>query len=86
MKAVQTPSLLKKLPITLPFIALLLCGLSLPAQAGTRPAVTRKTLFQPTEIQGYHGAMTAEKYISDRNAAFFSIMQPFLLSRIYTNN
>jgi hypothetical protein len=53
MNAPKTPSLLKKLSITLPFLALLLCGLSLSAQAGTRPAVTRKTLPQPTEIQGY---------------------------------
>lgn len=53
MKAATTPSLLKKLPITLSLLVLLLCGLSLPAQASAPPAVTRKTLDQPTEIQGY---------------------------------
>ena len=53
MKAVRTPSLRKKLPILFSLFALLLCGLSLVAMAGTPPTVTRKTLDQPTEIQGY---------------------------------
>lgn len=35
------------------FFALLLCVLANSAQAGTLPAVTRKTLDRPTEIQGY---------------------------------
>jgi hypothetical protein len=53
MKASKTTSLLKTLPIALSLLALLLCGLSLSARAGTRPHVTRKMLTQPTEIQGY---------------------------------
>jgi hypothetical protein len=53
MKAGKTPSLLKKLPVTLSFLALLVYGLSLPARAGKPPHITRKTFTQPTEIQGY---------------------------------
>ncbi len=53
MKVAKTSSLRKKLPITFSLLALLVCGLSLPAWAGTRPAVTRRTLDLPTEIQGY---------------------------------
>jgi hypothetical protein len=50
MKVTESPYLRKKFQITL---ALLMCGLSLLAQAGTLPHVTRKTLDQPTEIQGF---------------------------------
>jgi hypothetical protein len=53
MKFMKTSSCQKKLSISLPFIAMLLCGLSLSARAGTPPAVTRKTLTQPTGVQSY---------------------------------
>ncbi len=65
MKAAKTPSLLKKFPTTLSLLALLVCGLSLPARAGTPPAVTRKTLPQPTEIQGYSCAKGYAWFFSD---------------------
>jgi hypothetical protein len=53
MKTQVTLPLLKKALKGLLFLALLLCGLSSLVWAGTRPHVSRKTLDQPTEIQGY---------------------------------
>ncbi|MGA9068827.1 MAG: hypothetical protein WB424_01145 [Terracidiphilus sp.] len=53
MKAETTLSLRMTLSIMLSALALLMCDQPLLAQAGARPAVTHKTLDQPTEIQGY---------------------------------
>ncbi len=50
MKAESMSSLWIKLPIT---FALLISAMSLSAQSATRPALTHKTLDQPTELQGY---------------------------------
>ena len=43
----------KKAMRNLSFLALLLCGLSRPTWAGAPPHTSRKTLDQPTGIQGY---------------------------------